>query len=61
MNSLFTLIARDTTLTRRSAKHGGEYSGPCLLCRQGHRVEGFGLTLRQHGRFSQSRPAKGAA
>jgi len=35
MNSLFTLIARDTTLTRTSAKHGGEYSGPCPLCRKG--------------------------
>ena len=35
MNSLFTLIGRDTTLTRTSAKHGGEYSGPCPLCRQG--------------------------
>jgi len=35
VNSLFTLIARDTTLTRTSAKHGGEYSGPCPLCRKG--------------------------
>jgi hypothetical protein len=32
---LLTLIARDTPLKRTSAKHGGEYSGPCPLCRQG--------------------------
>jgi hypothetical protein len=35
VNRLFDLIARDTALKRTSARHGGEYSGPCPLCRQG--------------------------
>jgi len=35
MINLLALIARNTKLTRTSAKHGGEYSGPCPLCRQG--------------------------
>jgi DNA primase len=33
--NLLTLISHDTTLRRTSAKHGGEYSGPCPFCRLG--------------------------
>ena len=33
--NLLALIGKDTTLRRTSAKHGGEYSGPCPLCRRG--------------------------
>jgi len=32
---LLALIGRDTPLRRTGAKHGGEYSGPCPLCRLG--------------------------
>jgi len=32
---LLALISKDTPLRRTSAKHGGEYSGPCPLCRLG--------------------------
>ncbi|MBK8799368.1 MAG: hypothetical protein IPM07_25070 [Anaerolineales bacterium] len=33
--NLLDLISKDTPLRRTSAKHGGEYSGPCPLCRRG--------------------------
>lgn len=33
--NLLDLIRHDTPLRRSSAKHGGEYSGPCPLCRRG--------------------------
>ena len=33
--NLLTLISHDTTLRRTSAKHGGEFSGPCPFCRLG--------------------------
>lgn len=33
--NLLDLISRDAPLRRTSAKHGGEYSGPCPLCRRG--------------------------
>ena len=33
--NLLTLVSHDTTLRRTSAKHGGEYSGPCPFCRLG--------------------------
>jgi DNA primase len=32
---LLALIGRDTPLKRTCARHGGEYSGPCPLCRAG--------------------------
>lgn len=33
--NLLDLIRHDTPLRRTSANHGGEYSGPCPLCRRG--------------------------
>jgi len=33
--NLLNLIGRDTPLRRTSSKNGGEYSGPCPLCRRG--------------------------
>jgi DNA primase len=33
--NLLALIGRDTKLTRTCSKHGGEYAGPCPLCRRG--------------------------
>jgi DNA primase len=33
--NLLDLISRDVPLRRTSSKHGGEYSGPCPLCRRG--------------------------
>lgn len=33
--NLLALIGRDTQLKRTCSKHGGEYSGPCPLCRCG--------------------------
>jgi hypothetical protein len=35
MTPLLSLLTRDTTLRRTSAHGGGEYSGPCPLCRRG--------------------------
>ncbi len=35
MIDLLSLISRDTPLRRTSAHAGGEYSGPCPICRQG--------------------------
>jgi hypothetical protein len=32
---LLNLIGRDTTLRKTSSYNGGEYSGPCPLCRRG--------------------------
>jgi hypothetical protein len=33
--NLLDLISRDVPLRRTSSKHGGEFSGPCPLCRRG--------------------------
>ena len=35
MSDLLQLIGRDTALKRTSACQGGEYSGPCPICRRG--------------------------
>jgi hypothetical protein len=35
MTDLLTLISRDTRLRKTSAHNGGEYSGPCPICRRG--------------------------
>ena len=35
MINLLALISRDTQLRKTSAHNGGEYSGPCPICRCG--------------------------
>jgi hypothetical protein len=37
MINLLALISRDTQLRKTSAHNGGEYSGPCPICRCGQR------------------------
>ncbi len=45
---LYALISRDTPLRRTAATNGGEYSGPCPLCRRG--TDHFKYWRGAHGR-----------
>lgn len=55
---LLALIGRDTTLKRTGAGHGGEYAGPCPLCRRG--ADRFRV-WPQLGRWACLGPAAGRA
>ncbi|MFN8464569.1 MAG: toprim domain-containing protein [Caldilineaceae bacterium] len=50
---LLALIGRDTVLRRSGSQKGGEYSGPCPLCRTGHdRFKVWPHTAHGEGRWA---------